>query len=271
MKKITFLFVAMFAMAVSVNAAVVRAYPPSDWTETVMSIWIWNTGDDAQDNQFIEMAPMGEYFEATLDFASANLIFVNGSTWNGDANQTVNLENVDLSADVCFQIQEGTGKRDALLIECDGGILPPPVDPINQIKITFRVPEDWDVVNLYAWDEEGNALCGAWPGMQLAIKDGWVAYGFEDWRTFVNIIFNNGAGVQTIDWGADDAQCLELGEADANGKFGLNIISECPEVSTALPEIFNNVKKVEKVVIDGQLYIVLPDGRKFNALGSEVK
>lgn len=271
MKKFTFLFIAMLAMAVSVNAAVVRAYPPSDWTETVMSIWIWNTGDDAQDNQFIEMAPMGEYFEATLDFASANLIFVNGSTWNGDANQTVDLENVDLSADVCFQIQEGTGKRDALLIECDGGILPPPIEPANQIKITFRVPEDWAAVNLYAWDEGGNALLGEWPGMPLQVKEGWVAYAFEEGRTFVNIIFNNGAGVQTIDWGADDAQCLELGEADANGKFGLNIISECPEVSTALPAIFENVKKVEKVVVDGQFYIVLPDGRRFNALGSEVK
>ena len=42
----------------------------------------------------------GEWYVVTENTTKMNIIFVNGDNWNGDANQTVNIENITKEADI---------------------------------------------------------------------------------------------------------------------------------------------------------------------------
>ncbi len=59
---------------------------------------------------------------------------------------------------------------------------------------------DWSEVYLYAWTSSGATITSSWPGNRLTMnKDGKYAYTFSSELSSVNIIFNNGEGLQTID------------------------------------------------------------------------
>ena len=62
----------------------------------------------------------------------------------------------------------------------------------------------WSKVNYYAWDDDKNALLGAWPGMSISdveIADNnksYYYYRFAPYHSSLNIIFNDGTN-QTVD------------------------------------------------------------------------
>ena len=70
----------------------------------------------------------------------------------------------------------------------------------NCITVSLDVSTiDWNNVYLYAWDKNGNSICGAWPGRALTKDDnGRYTYAFSSTYTTVNIIWNNGSD-QTSD------------------------------------------------------------------------
>ena len=88
---------------------------PADWTNTPTA-WVWPTGGDGV---AAALAQDGDWWVYTTPAAvpGLNIIVRNGDDWTGDNNQTVNIEN--LRANVCYQIQEGTGKRDVVSIDCE--------------------------------------------------------------------------------------------------------------------------------------------------------
>ena len=65
------------------------------------------------------------------------------------------------------------------------------------IAVTALVPADWDKCYIWAWSDANGANYsgGEWPGEELAIENGKVT----KVATPLNVIFSNGAGVQTID------------------------------------------------------------------------
>lgn len=124
MKKLFLFLAAAFTLCATAFADItVKAKAPSDWTNA-LGIYSWGA---LGSSSIVPMTQDGEWYTHTFTGSgSVNIIFVNGTSWNGDANQTVNIENV--SADVCYQVNEGSGKRTASLLDCESGeVAPPPV------------------------------------------------------------------------------------------------------------------------------------------------
>ncbi len=72
-----------------------------------------------------------------------------------------------------------------------------PLDLVD-IEISAIVPEGWEHCYLWAWDTSGN-IFAEWPGQELQITNGHVAYSFTQVAAPLNVIFSNGDGAQTND------------------------------------------------------------------------
>ncbi len=85
---------------------------------------------------------------------------------------------------------------------------PPQTTPLT---VKFLPPTEWDEVHLYAWDSNGAALNGSWPGKEWTTKDadGWLYHIFDAKYSEVNIIFNNGADEQSSDIILDQDACYK--------------------------------------------------------------
>lgn len=55
----------------------------------------------------------------------------------------------------------------------------------------------WDDLYIYAWDVNGTALCGNWPGTKATLYSGSSCYTYDIPNNANGIIFNNGSGKQT--------------------------------------------------------------------------
>ncbi len=97
------------------NTITVKAKVPSNWTNGI-SAWTWsgtNTGTWAT----LELD--GDWISYTSSVSPLNIIFVNGSDWSTDPNQTVDIT---LTESSCIQIaNNGTGKCTYTLVDCNGG------------------------------------------------------------------------------------------------------------------------------------------------------
>ena len=93
----------------------VRWRPLPEWTNTQMA-FVWR--DDIE-GQFVTPTQDGEFYEYTTKDISLNIIFVNGTTFSENGNQTVDIKN--LTADACYEVLAGTdsnGKHLVKAIEC---------------------------------------------------------------------------------------------------------------------------------------------------------
>ena len=82
--------------------------------------------------------------------------------------------------------------------------VPPVTDPVPDVGIKFTDNQRWGNVNMYAWDAEGNALLGDWPGTPMtSIGDndfGEPVYQGAVPENAVGVVFNQGMdGDQTVD------------------------------------------------------------------------
>ena len=130
----------------------------------------------------------------------------------------------------------------------------------------------WSNVYLYSWYDGGAVQpCGAWPGLQVS-KDsnGWWSYTFDSNVKSVNIIWNNGTGEQTIDiTDVTQSTCYDL-DTDVY-PYGVFVI-DCSKNPTALEDVqSNSTAKAHKVIKNNTLYIILPDGSRYNAHGQVVR
>lgn len=91
----------------------VKAKLPSDWTNTPTA-WVWPTGGEGS---AAALTQEGDWWVYTTPEAvpGLNIIFRNGDNW--DNGQTVNIENI--RENTCYQIQEGTGNREVVAIDCE--------------------------------------------------------------------------------------------------------------------------------------------------------
>ena len=79
------------------------------------------------------------------------------------------------------------------------------------LMVKFMPPAEWDKVWLYAWDSNGSALNGSWPGKEWTTKDteGWLYHIFDAKYREVNVIFNNGVNEQSGDIVLDQDACYK--------------------------------------------------------------
>ncbi len=94
------------------NQITIKAKMPSDWGTTI-SAWTWQDGSEGH---WTSLEKEGEWYSYTSTANPLNIIFVNGSTWNGDNNQTVDIR---LTENSCLQIGNNTaGKRSYTVVDC---------------------------------------------------------------------------------------------------------------------------------------------------------
>lgn len=90
----------------------VKAKMPADWGNTI-SAWVWNTGEDGA---WVNLTKNGDWYEYTTHSYELNIVYVNGTDWNGDNNQTVDITT---TGSACYQIEGNTtGKRTYTAIDC---------------------------------------------------------------------------------------------------------------------------------------------------------
>ena len=90
----------------------VKAKVPAHWTETITA-WVWPEGGDGR---VVTPSKDGDWYVVTEDAEVLNIIFRNGTDWNGDANQT---EDMKFTANTCIQIsQSGGAKATYTVVDC---------------------------------------------------------------------------------------------------------------------------------------------------------
>lgn len=125
MKKLFLFLAAAFTLCATAFADItVKAKVPSDWGTTI-SIYIWDA-NNGESTGIKAMTADGDWYTYTSPASQMNIIFINGTGWTTNTNQTVDLQNVN--SDRCYQVNEGSDKRTATLIDCESGeVAPPPV------------------------------------------------------------------------------------------------------------------------------------------------
>ena len=100
----------------------VKAVVPGAWENTITA-WVWPTGGEGK-----EVTPTkdGNWYVVTENCIELNVIFKNGTGWNGNENQTANIEGV--SENTCYQIsainKDGEGKCTYTVVDCEAAIEP---------------------------------------------------------------------------------------------------------------------------------------------------
>lgn len=89
----------------------IKAKMPSNWGTTI-SAWVWADGSEGN---WVTLAKEGEWYSYTTTESPLNIIFVNGTIWNGDNNQSVDIS---ITESTCVQIGTNTGKRTYTIVDC---------------------------------------------------------------------------------------------------------------------------------------------------------
>ena len=112
----------------------VKAKMPATWTNTITA-WVWETGKEGSE---IVPTKEGDWYVYTKHCVEMNIIFKNGTGWNGDANQTVDIEHITEST--CYQIVAGSGKANYVVVDCEGGDTPENPNPGTGLTYSVIVP-----------------------------------------------------------------------------------------------------------------------------------
>ena len=93
----------------------IKAKMPAHWTNTITA-WVWN---DGQEGSWKNPTKQGEWYVITENGNKVNIIFVNGTNWNGNSNQT---EDMTFTSSTCIQLhQSGDAKATYTIVECQEG------------------------------------------------------------------------------------------------------------------------------------------------------
>ncbi|MGN0239108.1 MAG: M4 family metallopeptidase [Paludibacteraceae bacterium] len=111
-------YILHFVEAIEAETHTIRVKKPADWSKTI-SAWVWN---DDEEGHWESLTKEGNWYVYD-GVGNYNIIFINGTTWNGDNNQTIDIA---VSSDMCMQIGSETyGKRSCSTISCDDDPEPP--------------------------------------------------------------------------------------------------------------------------------------------------
>ena len=91
---------------------IVKAKMPEGWTNTITA-WVWATGENGTE---VILTREGDWYVYTQNCTELNIIFKNGTGWNGDVNQTVDIL---LKESTCLQVIAGEGKATYTIVDCE--------------------------------------------------------------------------------------------------------------------------------------------------------
>ena len=120
---------------------------PSNWGTTITA-WVWT---NKTDGHFENLAVNDRKVTFESDNKPLNIIFINGTTWNGDNNQT---EDIIIDRNTCINIDENTeGKRKFFIKQCP-----------HEITLTVYPPADWGTeISAWMWT---NTTDGHWVNIE---------------------------------------------------------------------------------------------------------
>lgn len=90
----------------------ISAIMPDDWGQTI-SAWVW---EDGKDGQWATLKHDGQWWKYTAKTDKLNIVFVNGTNWTTDTNQSVDIT---ITENTCIQLNKNNGKRTYTKIKCD--------------------------------------------------------------------------------------------------------------------------------------------------------
>ena len=240
----------------------VKAKMPAHWNNTITA-WVWA---DGMEGTAVTPTKEGDWYVVTEDVASLNIIFRNGTDWNGDANQTVDITGI--TANTCYQLaQSGGAKATATVVDCESGDVPDtPETPAEGITVKAKMPAHWtNTITAWVWPTggEGRAVTPTQKGEWYVVTEN---------VTSLNIIFRNGT-----DWDGDANQTVDITDITTNTCYQLAqegdkkatyTVVDCGD-DTATNDLSSMVvtPMAHKVLYNGSLYIILEDGRIFDVQG----
>ncbi len=210
----------------------VKAVVPGAWEDEITA-WVWPTGGEGE-----EVIPTkeGNWYVITKNCIELNIIFKNGKGWNGNENQTVNVEGV--TENICYQISALTkvdGKCSVTEVDCDATIEPeakPEPTPTYDYYVVGTI-NDW-------------ALKDANYGMTDENADG--VYEKEVTLTANNkheLKINNGSwDDNTQIFGFDQLSVKYEGVSRGSGDGDNNVVIELTEDKTITVKFDKNAKKI---------------------------
>ncbi len=140
--------------------------------------------------------------------------------------------------------------------------------PVVKVTIFFVNSLDWEAVNAYVWDADGNPK-HTWPGEAMTLTEQKVGenevYSFTFPEDYVNIIFGNGHGAQTEDLAVDASTPYFVPGGLNEDKYTGTWYVSVDDITTAVDNLTTDTKAF-KFMQDGQLYI-RANGQVYSILG----
>lgn len=116
------------------NTITVKAKVPANWSNSI-SAWTWS---ESNAGTWATLALDGDWVTYTSSVSPLNIIFVNGSGWSTDANQTVNIT---LTESSCIEItNNGTSKCKYTVVDCNPSDFQ--LKPGKYVIVANRVEDD---------------------------------------------------------------------------------------------------------------------------------
>ena len=278
----------------------ISAKMPSNWGTTIAA-WTWANGSEGK---WASLEKHGEWYSYTTTASPLNIVFVNGTTWNGDNNQSVDIS---ITESACIQLANNTsGKRNYTVIECEEEQVPETDNYVvlaqrNASSNWFYMTSDLGTASTkrYQAVDAGTSMLADVITSNLDSKYYWqmeenklhTAAGYSTWTSGNSANFNNTGKELTIVQQADgtytfsfadgeDTRYLALNKTDGNNYFAyykgtgqiykLTLIKEGEHgIATAIED--TPIKPAtQKIIRNGQL-LILRDGKTYTIQGLEVK
>ena len=235
----------------------IKAKMPSNWESTI-SAWAWVDGSEGY---WATLKKDGEWYSYTSSVSPLNIIFVNGTTWNGDNNQSVDIK---LTEDACVQIGDNTsGKRSYSIIDCSGKQQVTCAQAVQITKgLTHNTPtsETYTVIG-YVTDTDGKLSKGQQIFWMADTKNGGKV--FESYWGNVPEVVHVGDKVSVTG-------NLMLYNTTSEIKNGdVVIIEHAPQAIEQINDQIGKCKN-EKILRNGQILILLGE-KVYTVTGQEVK
>ena len=140
-----------------------KAKLPAHWTETITA-YVWVEGGDSK---VVIPEQDGEWYIVSDSCTQLNVIFRNGTDWNGNKNQTVDIV---LTSDAVLEFtQSGDAKAEYTVIE-----MQPTVYASAQHVFVVGDFNDWKLSNEYQMKQDGNyfwiEISGLIPQKEYALQ-----------------------------------------------------------------------------------------------------
>ena len=229
----------------------VKAKVPATWTNGITA-WVWATGAEGKE---VTPTQEGEWYVYTQNCAVLNIIYKNGTGWNGDQNQTIDMT---FTESACIEITAGSGKATYTQIDCGAS---DPVEPETGVTYNVTVPAGTNAC--YIAGEMNN-----WSHVEMTkVDDTHYTLTIETATKAMKYKYCSGPAWDYVEKSATGEEIADRTYSENDVVASWLAVYE-PETTSIDPVVVE--KTSVKVIRNGQLYI-LSNGVMYNMLGQEVK